>query len=92
MQELYKLNSLQTSIPSSTSTVVSKDEEDSIDRTPSGPTLSIASAIMDPINSSLPAEIDATAIKQNSSKLNISYVLDTHFVKNLHLEVKTNKG
>lgn len=50
-----------TSIPSSTSTVVSKEDDDSIDRTPSGPTLSMASAIMVPMRSSFPAEIEATA-------------------------------
>ncbi|WVZ02530.1 hypothetical protein V8G54_023336 [Vigna mungo] len=33
-----------------------------MDKTPSGPTLSIASAIICPINSSFPAEIDATAL------------------------------
>lgn len=53
-----------TSIPSSTSTVVSKEDDDSIDNTPSGPTLSIASAIIDPINSSFPAEIEAIAVTQ----------------------------
>lgn len=35
-----------------------------MDKTPSGPTLSIASAIMVPINSSLPAEIVAMATSQ----------------------------
>ena len=54
-------NLIQTSIPSSTSTVVSNEDDDSIDNTPSGPTLSIASAIMVPIISSFPAEIDAMA-------------------------------
>lgn len=53
----------QTSIPSSTSTVVSKEDEDSMDKTPSGPTLSTASAIMDPMVSSFPAEIVAIATK-----------------------------
>lgn len=50
-----------TSIPSSTSTVVSNDDDDSIERTPSGPTLSIASAIIVPTNSSFPADMAATA-------------------------------
>ena len=59
----------QTSIPSSTSTVVSNDDEDSIDKTPSGPTLSIASAIMLPTNSSLPAEIVATAATKDNWSL-----------------------
>lgn len=52
---------VQTSIPSSTSTVVSKEDDDSIDKTPSDPTLSIASAIIVPITSSFPAEIEAMA-------------------------------
>mmetsp|Transcript_25650 Transcript_25650/g.48618 ORF Transcript_25650/g.48618 Transcript_25650/m.48618 type:complete len:217 (-) Transcript_25650:132-782(-) len=50
------------SMPSSTSTVVSSDEDDSMDSTPSGPTFSIASAIMRPISSSFPAEMEATAL------------------------------
>jgi hypothetical protein len=54
-----------TSIPSSTSTVVSNEEEDSMDKTPSGPTLSMASAIMVPTKSSFPAEIVATAAHSN---------------------------
>jgi hypothetical protein len=58
---------VHTSIPSSTSTVVSNEEEDSMDKTPSGPTLPIASAIIVPINSSFPAEIEATA--DTTSKL-----------------------
>jgi hypothetical protein len=41
--------------------VVSKEDDDSIDKTPSGPTLSIASAIIVPMSSSFPAEIVATA-------------------------------
>jgi hypothetical protein len=52
---------LLTSIPSSTSTVVSNDDDDSMERTPSGPTLLIASAIMVPIKSSFPADIAAIA-------------------------------
>lgn len=52
---------VHTSIPSSTSTVVSNEEDDSMDKTPSGPTLSIASAIMVPIASSCPVEILAMA-------------------------------
>jgi len=56
-----KETKVHTAIPSSTSPVVSKEEDDSIDRTPSGPTLSIASAIMVPISSSFPAEIEAIA-------------------------------
>jgi hypothetical protein len=51
-------------MPSSTLTVVSKEEDDSIERTPSGPTLSTASAIIVPMKSSLPADIDATAAKK----------------------------
>ena len=50
-----------TSVPSSTSTVVSKDDDDSMDNTPSGPTLSMASAIIAPINSSFPEDIVAIA-------------------------------
>jgi len=57
---------LITSIPSSTSTVVSNDDDDSIESTPSGPTLSIASAIMVPTNSSFPADIAATAETEKS--------------------------
>jgi hypothetical protein len=52
---------ISTSIPSSTSTLVSNDDDESIERTPSGPTFSIASAIMVPTNSSFPADIAATA-------------------------------
>jgi len=58
-----------TSIPSSTSTVVSKEDEDSMDKTPSGPTLSMASAIIDPIRSSFPAEIEATAGKKKIEQI-----------------------
>mmetsp|Transcript_35097 Transcript_35097/g.76721 ORF Transcript_35097/g.76721 Transcript_35097/m.76721 type:complete len:217 (+) Transcript_35097:1063-1713(+) len=48
--------------PSSTSTVVSRELEDSMESTPSGPTFSMALAIISPISSSLPAEMDATAL------------------------------
>ena len=65
----------QTSIPSSTSTVVSKEEDDSMDRTPSGPTLSIASATMIPIVSSFPAEIVAmAAYRGRNTSIRISLV------------------
>lgn len=57
---LYKI----TFIPSSTVTEVSDDEEDSIDITPSGPILSIASAIKFPIYSSFPADNEATAAER----------------------------
>ena len=56
-----------TSIPSSTSTVVSNDDDDSIERTPSGPTLSIASAIIVPTNSSFPADMVATAERKRQT-------------------------
>lgn len=56
-----------TFIPSSTSTVVSKVEEDSMEITPSEPILSIASAIKFPMKSSFPAEIEATAEKTGHS-------------------------
>lgn len=47
-------------------TEVSADEEDSIHMTPSGPIFLIASAIKLPMNSSFPADIEATAA--NSKK------------------------
>ncbi|GJQ90730.1 hypothetical protein Tco_0001869 [Tanacetum coccineum] len=53
------INAVQTFIPSSTSADVSKEDDDSIERTPSDPTLSIASAIMVSITSSFPVEIEA---------------------------------
>nr|GMD73570.1 hypothetical protein Iba_chr12fCG19650 [Ipomoea batatas] len=40
------------------------EEDDSMDSTPSGPTLSIASAIMVPMVSSFPAEIEAIAVEK----------------------------
>mmetsp|Transcript_46071 Transcript_46071/g.73775 ORF Transcript_46071/g.73775 Transcript_46071/m.73775 type:complete len:344 (-) Transcript_46071:256-1287(-) len=50
------------SMPSSTSTMVSRPLPFSMDSTPSAPTFSMASAIMAPISSLLPAEMDATAL------------------------------
>lgn len=41
--------------------MVSDDDDDSIKMTPSGPILSTASAIILPMKSSFPAEIEATA-------------------------------
>ena len=54
-------NTQITFIPSSTTTEVSDDDEDSMEMIPSGPILLIVSAIRFPINSSLPAEIEAIA-------------------------------
>mmetsp|Transcript_10800 Transcript_10800/g.40036 ORF Transcript_10800/g.40036 Transcript_10800/m.40036 type:complete len:313 (+) Transcript_10800:808-1746(+) len=50
------------SMPSSTSTTVSKPLPFSMESTPSAPTFSIASAIISPISSLFPAEIEATAL------------------------------
>mmetsp|Transcript_15912 Transcript_15912/g.40427 ORF Transcript_15912/g.40427 Transcript_15912/m.40427 type:complete len:248 (-) Transcript_15912:145-888(-) len=49
-------------MPSCTSTSVSSELLDSMDSTPSAPTLSSASAIILPMDSSLPAEMAATAL------------------------------
>jgi len=65
VKQLSKTNKF-TSIPSSTRIVVSKEEEDSIDKTPSGPTFPIASAIIVPTKSSFPADIEATAVQNTS--------------------------
>mmetsp|Transcript_33075 Transcript_33075/g.78438 ORF Transcript_33075/g.78438 Transcript_33075/m.78438 type:complete len:301 (+) Transcript_33075:166-1068(+) len=57
-----EMNPRSICMPSCTSTLVSRELEDSMERTPSAPTLSRASAMSWPTNSSLPAEIEATAL------------------------------
>lgn len=69
--QLFRLGRVLTSIPSSTSTVVSKEDEDSMDSTPSAPTASIASAIIVPMSSSLPAEMEATAASRRGAEISV---------------------
>ena len=54
---------MHTFIPSSTLTMVLNEDDDSMDKTPSGPTFSVASAIIVPIRSTFLAEKEATAEK-----------------------------
>jgi len=66
---------INTFIPSSITTEVSDDEDDSMVITPSNPIFSIASAIKLPTYSSFPAEIEATAAQGGEE------ISSTHFHK-----------
>mmetsp|Transcript_9389 Transcript_9389/g.32669 ORF Transcript_9389/g.32669 Transcript_9389/m.32669 type:complete len:241 (+) Transcript_9389:922-1644(+) len=68
------------SMPSSTSMVVSRPWPFSMESTPSAPTFSMASLIMSPTNSLLPAEMDATAL--------MSFVPDTSRARPLSLPTR----
>mmetsp|Transcript_13114 Transcript_13114/g.27682 ORF Transcript_13114/g.27682 Transcript_13114/m.27682 type:complete len:262 (-) Transcript_13114:18-803(-) len=70
-------------MPSWTSMVVSKLEEDSMLSTPSAPTLSRASAIMSPMASSFPAEMDATALMSSLPSMGLAFFLSS-VIKNSH--------
>ena len=80
----YYLDSIVTFIPSSTVIEVSNVGEDSMDITPSGPILSIASAIISPIYLSFPADIDATAAATRRTVIKTKQLS----VNNESLEVK----
>lgn len=64
--EAFKTSNKPTFIPSSTIADVSDEEDDSMEMTPSMPIFSIVSAIKFPTNSSLPAEIEATATEHRN--------------------------
>mmetsp|Transcript_13516 Transcript_13516/g.49173 ORF Transcript_13516/g.49173 Transcript_13516/m.49173 type:complete len:403 (-) Transcript_13516:219-1427(-) len=74
--EMYPLS---ISMPSSTSTVVSKEVDDSIEITPSDPTFSMASATISPTKSSFPADMLAMALMSSvpSTGLDFSFSSST---------------
>lgn len=57
-----EIHLLSIFVPSSTSIVISGKDDDSIGRTPSGSTLSVASTILILMNLSFPIDVEATTL------------------------------